>query len=192
MRILFEVSDLENNKKPCKKRCIYPLPRIPVRKSICPPGAQGPPGPQGPGSTLFFADEQGQSIVVIPPLANNITIMDVQVTTTEPNQRVKLDASMVFSVFALPTASFFQFSYTLILFRDNDALTAATQRGNYVREVNDHVSYDWHPNFTFVDIPGAPGTYTYRVAAFETAPRINVTEITAGNRGLTATVFPPV
>jgi hypothetical protein len=158
----------------------------------CPPGPPGPQGPQGQGSTLFFSDEQGPGNIVIPAEANDFTIMDVQVTTTVPNERVKLDASMTVEVAALITQSFFQFGVQFLLLRNINPLTVASQFGNYVRQINNQGFYDWHPNFTFVDIPGAPGTYTYRVAVFEIEQRINVNQIIAANRGLTATVYPPV
>ncbi|MES5894439.1 MULTISPECIES: hypothetical protein [Bacillus cereus group] len=50
--------------------------------------------------------------------------------------------------------------------------------------------YNWDKNFTFVDIPGPAGTYTYQVTVTENF-RANIVSIFVHIIGLTATVYPP-
>jgi hypothetical protein len=48
-------------------------------------------------------------------------------------------------------------------------------------------SYFWQPNFTFVDIPGAAKTYTYRIDATVQFIQNALAKVT--NRGFTATIY---
>lgn len=120
--------------------------------------------------------------------------MDVQVTTTEANQRVKLDATVTTFVVAIQAETIMEYGLTYDLIRDPSvALTFTLQGGNYVRTpgATSNRFYNWHPNFTFVDVPGAAGNYTYRVSVTEDFIRVGVTAINAINLGVTATIFPP-
>jgi hypothetical protein len=154
-------------------------------KCIC------PPGPPGPGSTLYYAAEQGSSVEI--PTGNFVfPVMDVSVTTTEANQRVKLDATVSTLVIVDPAFDSFQFGIAYTLRRNGDILTFAGERGNLVRDPsNGGAIYDYHPNFTYVDVPGPPGTYTYQVIANSDFNNIGISNFLAYNLGLTAQVFPP-
>lgn len=90
---------MTNNNLPFQGCCpISPIPKPPkLHRLIGPPEPQGPQGVQGiqgsagakglagPGSTLFVTAQQGTS-VSIPPSANDLFLMEVQVTTTLDNQ----------------------------------------------------------------------------------------------------------
>jgi len=120
-------------------------------------------------------------------------IMNVQVTTTLNNQRVKLDATLTTIILAMLTSSSFQYGIEYRLFRDTTQLTFDSTIGNYLRNqsISTTPTYSGHPNLTFVDIPGPAGTYNYQIVANDIVPRINIDIILIQNRGLTATVYPP-
>ncbi|EEK75656.1 hypothetical protein COE58_03180 [Bacillus cereus] len=153
-------------------------------------GPTGATGPIGPGSTLFVTEQQGGT-VDIPPPVRNLFIMDVHVTTTADNQRVKLDGSFTYTVaseFPAPEVSFGDFFF---LFRDPDTLLSTVRQiGKYFTGGETFIG-TWHPNFTFVDVPGPAGDYTYRVAVRRFIALEGISEINVTNLGLTATVYPP-
>lgn len=151
----------------------------------------GPTGDTGPGSTLFVTNKQGGT-VVIPVDANDLFIMDIQVTTTEDNQRVKLDVTLTLEVDTRQTATLFSYDFLINLIRNPSTTIASTeQRGNYLRLANASRFYFWHPNFTIVDVPGPAGNYTYRVSITQIITPVNTDMIFARNLGLTAVVYPP-
>lgn len=116
--------------------------------------------------------------------------MDVEVITTEANQRVKLDATLTIQVETGQSASSFLYDIQLRLVRGADLLSITCQKGSYDKPINSDIEYHWHPSLTFVDMPGPAGTYVYTVVAF-VFNRVNVPNIVAQNLGLTAIVFPP-
>ncbi|MGM0890880.1 MAG: hypothetical protein ACQEW5_29140, partial [Bacillota bacterium] len=119
----------------------------------------------------------------------------VQVTTTEDNQRVKLDGTLTIQVDTEGAATSFQYRLLFDLIRPPFiTLETTSQSGNYLRTPGVFSDlYEWHPNFTWVDVPGPAGNYTYRVRVSEsdTVSRVGITSIAASNLGLTATVYPP-
>ncbi|MFE4706815.1 hypothetical protein [Peribacillus simplex] len=124
--------------------------------------------------------------------------MEVQVTTTEDNQRVKLDGTVTIQVDTDVTATSFQYGLAFDLTRPpSPPLAFIPQGGNYLKtpgvNANTQDLYQWHPNFTLVNVPGPAGNYTYRVLVSESVliSRVGIDSISARNLGLTATVFPP-
>lgn len=152
-------------------------------------GSQGPPGPPGPGSALFFTQ---QGLVTIPPNASNFPIIGVEVTTTENNQRIKLDATINTNIEVEEDATEFAYSlaFSLVLI-PNVFISETVVRGCYNRpNIVTARTYTEHPNFTVVDVPGPAGTYMYQVFVTE-GLRENISMIQSFNIGLTAQVFLP-
>lgn len=206
-----------NNNQPFQGCCpISPIPTPPkLPRLIGPPGPQGPPGPPGPpgaqgiqgiqgpagvpgspgsGSTIFVTAQQGNT-VLISLGADDLFLMEVQVITTEINQRVKLDSTVTILVDTDGDATSFQYGLSIKLIRDpSTPITSTSQHGNYLRTTGVFSDlYEWHPNFTWVDVPGPVGNYTYRVLVSEdpNVSRSGITNIFANNLGLTATIYPP-
>ncbi|MBJ8106025.1 MULTISPECIES: hypothetical protein [Bacillus cereus group] len=81
--------------------------------------------------------------------------------------------------------------YTLLR-QPATSLTAASHEVFYLKAGDVTTEYTGHPNFTFVDIPGPAGIYTYQVLVSETLiTRTGVSIASAFNLGLTATIYPP-
>ena len=157
-----------------------------------PTGPTGPTGTTGPGATLFVSEQQGLA-PSIPPGANALLIMDVEVTTTEENQRVKIDATIDTVVSVTGGSTNFEFGLVYNMFRIPGLVFQgnSTVNGSYERPSSGVGFYTWHSNFTRVDVPGPVGTYVYSITVTETTDRINIFSIVASNMGLTATVYPP-
>ncbi|PGE12047.1 hypothetical protein COM54_07400, partial [Bacillus toyonensis] len=157
-----------------------------VQGPIGPTGEQGIQGAQGPGSRLFFEEIQGVG-PVIPPNAVDLLIMDVAVFTSESNQKVKIDGTVVTSI-EMNILHNVQFVLTYSLKREGTLLTEHQVTGNFDTAAGLN-NYAPCTSFTFVDVPGPPGLYIYTISATNTF-RSNVEEMVAVNRGLTATLYP--
>lgn len=205
-----------NNNNPFQGCCpISPISKPPnLPRLMGPQGPAGPPGPQGPQgiqgiqgiqgeqgaqgdpgpSTNLFVTEEQALVVEIPLLITDpVPIVNVQVTTNNDNERVKIDAIVSTRVQAVTSSTTFGLALIYELFRDGVPLTSAFVEGVYTRPEGTFQFYSWHPNFTFVDVPGPAGTYTYEIRASHrlNANPGNVVNIQAYNLGLTAEVFPP-
>lgn len=129
--------------------------------------------------------------MLIPVDADDSFIMDVQVTTTEDNQRVKIDGRLTVSIAAMFDVTEIMFNLRFDLIRNPSTLLAECfQTGSYSIPTQ-HPHYNWHPSFIFVDVPGAAGVYTYRVVVTGLFPREGIDFIEAIDLGLTATVYSP-
>jgi hypothetical protein len=175
--------DKRRNKESCCNQNVNQKVLVKVESS------QGPPSPPAQGVTLFSTQENNR--VIIPSNGLTVSVLTLEVTTTEENQRVKLDA-MIETIIQVvsPNVSTYSFDLRMDLRRSATILTDVRLQGIYIRPApNQQIEYLWHPNFTWVDVPGLPGTYSYFV---------DVTQITGLNetsivesRALTAIVFPP-
>ncbi|MEW9180098.1 hypothetical protein AB2553_06630 [Bacillus mycoides] len=116
--------------------------------------------------------------------------MDVQVTTTEVNQRVKLDATMLTTLFSSAATSF-RYLISFNLFRNPATLLANTETSGNYSKPSEANSYRWTCSFIFVDTPGPIGSYTYRITVTDLG-RTDVTAVFVSNLGFTATVYPPI
>ncbi|MEX6701721.1 hypothetical protein ABS315_19190 [Peribacillus frigoritolerans] len=119
--------------------------------------------------------------------------MDVEVTTTEDNQRVKIDGNILTRVGVDSNAANFQFFVDYELNLGASTLQDSEVKANYNRAPGPGVQslYAWNSNFTFVHVPGPVGTYIYTVTATDVIGRAGITFIQATSLGLTATVYPP-
>ncbi len=160
---------------------------------IGPTGNTGPTGDTGtigPGSTLFVTEQQGiEDLIPIPFPVVDLFIMDVHVTTTADNQRVKLDGSLIYLVAGELDATRFAFGDFFTLYRDPDTILRIFEQQWFF--TGDGMKGTWNPNFTFVDVPGPAGVYTYRVTATSLITREGIANIDVFDLGLTATVYPP-
>lgn len=163
-----------------------------------PPGAVGPPGPRGPKGTsgtnikLFVTEEQGGAKSLPLSTPTDFPIMNVQVTTNEENERVKINGIVSTSVLTVPSERNFQIALAFRLFRDHEFLTSTSIEGSFERPVSLSRFYEWHPYHHFVDVPGPLGTYTYEIRARHLIPPVNVDDIIVRNLGFTAEVFSPI
>ncbi|HBV85781.1 MAG TPA: hypothetical protein DEF42_03780 [Desulfosporosinus sp.] len=151
---------------------------------------QGNSGPPAQVLTLFSTQENNR--VIIPSNGLTVPVLTLEVITTEQNQRVKLDA-MIETIIQVvsPNVSTYSFDLRMDLRRSATILTDERVQGIYIRPApNQQIEYSWHPNFTWVDVPGPPGTYSYFVDVTQIAG-LNETSIVE-SRALTAIVFPPV
>ncbi|WP_313799018.1 hypothetical protein [Cytobacillus sp.] len=202
-----------NNNNPFQGCCpISPISKPPsLPRLMGPQGPPGPPGPQGeqgiqgiqgeqglqgdpgPSTNLFVTEEQALLVEIPLLIPAPVPIVNVQVTTNTVNERVKIDAVVSTRVQAVLSSTLFGLALIYELFRDDVPLTRAFVEGVYTRPEGTFQFYSWHPNFTFVDVPGPAGTYTYEIRASHrlNANPGNVVNIQAYNLGLTAEVFPP-
>ena len=112
--------------------------------------------------STFFTQ---QGLVTILPNASNFPIIGVEVTTTENNQRIKLDATINTNIEVEEDATEFAYSlaFSLVLI-PNVFISETVVRGCYNRpNIVTARTYTEHPNFTVVDVPGPAGTYMYQV-----------------------------
>lgn len=140
--------------------------------------------------SLFCASNQGAQIK-IPDAAESFPLIDVQVTTSRVNERVKIDATISTLVHTY-SSSTFSYGLEYILYRDDKPLRKVSQFGDFVRQTDFTQDYDFHPNITFIDVPPSPGTCNYSIVVTERLLRKNVDFIIIYNLGLNAIVFPPV
>ncbi|WP_255285262.1 exosporium leader peptide-containing protein [Bacillus cereus] len=158
-------------------------------------GSAGPTGPIGLGSSYFF--NQTTESVDIPenPGFTFQTILQVDVTTTIPGERVRLDSMIetVIDTFNAETLYTCRLTFRFTRTGDVPIIEADSHVINFVKPVgSSSVIIDIH-NLTWTDIPPGPGTYTYSLeirrgtGVFE----FNIDSVIVLARSMDAIVFPP-
>lgn len=138
------------------------------------------------------SDQQSSTVVQLPFMFST-NLLTLNVTTTQPNQRVKIDAFIETSLRPAPGTNFsIAVNYTLR--RGNQTLFRLSSEELFglvdvfsgpVANLNNTI----YPNLTFIDVVPNPGTYTYTVAAsVEGTP---TSSASAGARAIHAIVYPP-
>ncbi|MDN4608221.1 hypothetical protein [Sporosarcina highlanderae] len=127
----------------------------------------------------------------IPPGGVPVDLIQVTVTTEETNDRVRID-SMLSVIIVTGTDGVSGFNVPFRLFRDNTqiATISLTQTGQLKQTGVQSQILD-APNITWTDVPGLPGTYTYRITGERRGGEENILSVSVNNRQIDAIVFPP-
>lgn len=124
---------------------------------------------------------------------DEINLLILEVTTTEPNQRVKLDA-FVETAHSSAAQPGYGFGVTYALRRNNQTLIQLISEELFAlvgvvgvpQIILNHTNF---PRLTYIDVVPEPGTYTYTVAG-----RANAnpgSQVFAQSRAINAIVYPP-
>ncbi|MCQ6545617.1 exosporium leader peptide-containing protein [Bacillus wiedmannii] len=160
-----------------------------------PTGATGPTGPIGLGSSYFFNQTTERVDIPENPGFTFQTILQVDVTTTIPGERVRLDSMIETVIDTFNEGTLYTCRLTFKFTRTGDVqiIEADSHVINFVKPVgSSSVIIDIH-NLTWTDIPPGPGTYTYSLeirrgtGVFE----FNIDSVIVLARSMDAIVFPP-
>lgn len=158
-------------------------------------GITGPTGPIGLGSSYFFNQTTERLDIPENPGFTFQTILQVDVTTTLPGERVRLDSMIetVIDTFNADTSYTCRLTFRFTRNGDVQIIEADSHVINFVKLVgSSSVIIDIH-NLTWTDIPPGPGTYTYSLeirrgtGVFE----FNIDSVIVLARSMDAIVFPP-
>ncbi|WP_422118202.1 exosporium leader peptide-containing protein (plasmid) [Bacillus thuringiensis] len=158
-------------------------------------GITGPTGPIGLGSSYFFNQTTERVDIPENPGFTFQTILQVDVTTTIPGERVRLDSMIetVIDTFNAETLYTCRLTFRFTRTGDVPIIEADSHVINFVKPVgSSSVIIDIH-NLTWTDIPPGPGTYTYSLeirrgtGVFE----FNIDSVIVLARSMDAIVFPP-
>lgn len=158
-------------------------------------GPTGPTGPIGLGSSYFFNQTTERVDIPENPGFTFQTILQVDVTTTIPGERVRLDSMIetVIDTFNAETLYTCRLTFRFTRTGDVQIIEADSHVINFVKPVgSSSVIIDIH-NLTWTDIPPGPGTYTYSLeirrgtGVFE----FNIDSVIVLARSMDAIVFPP-
>ncbi|MDR3601894.1 MAG: hypothetical protein P4L49_15640 [Desulfosporosinus sp.] len=123
------------------------------------------------------------------------TILLVQVVTTQPNQKVKLEATIPTLVNLNPakTSTLFEVEYKLFRKAEGNVpqlLLFVPIYGNFKRAISFAANvYYFYPNITWVDTP-LKGTYSYFITAYLSDYHIGFSSIWICKSALIATIYP--
>lgn len=158
-------------------------------------GATGPTGPIGLGSSYFFNQTTERVDIPENPGFTFQTILQVDVTTTIPGERVRLDSMIetLIDTFNAETSYTCRLTFRFTRTGDVPIIEADSHVINFVKLVgSSSVIIDIH-NLTWTDIPPGPGTHTYSLeirrgtGVFE----FNIDRVLVLARSMDAIVFPP-
>ncbi|WIK98623.1 exosporium leader peptide-containing protein (plasmid) [Bacillus bombysepticus] len=161
-------------------------------------GSAGPTGATGPiglGSSYFFNQTTERVDIPENPGFTFQTILQVDVTTTIPGERVRLDSMIETLIDTFNAETLYTCRLTFRFTRTGDVqiIEADSHVINFVKPVgSSSVIIDIH-NLTWTDIPPGPGTYTYSLeirrgtGVFE----FNIDRVLVLARSMDAIVFPP-
>ncbi|MGG0079697.1 Uncharacterized protein BCZB5J_03713 [Bacillus cereus] len=158
-------------------------------------GITGPTGPIGLGSSYFFNQTTERVDIPENPGFTFQTILQVDVTTTIPGERVRLDSMIETVIDTFNEGTLYTCRLTFRFTRTGDVqiIEADSHVINFVKPVgSSSVIIDIH-NLTWTDIPPGPGTYTYSLeirrgtGVFE----FNIDSVIVLARSMDAIVFPP-
>ncbi|WHY30912.1 exosporium leader peptide-containing protein [Bacillus wiedmannii] len=158
-------------------------------------GITGPTGPIGLGSSYFFNQTTERVDIPENPGFTFQTILQVDVTTTIPGERVRLDSMIetVIDTFNEDTLYTCRLTFRFTRTGDVQIIEADSHVINFVKPVgSSSVIIDIH-NLTWTDIPPGPGIYTYSLeirrgtGVFE----FNIDSVIVLARSMDAIVFPP-
>lgn len=158
-------------------------------------GPTGATGPIGLGSSYFFNQTTERVDIPENPGFTFQTILQVDVTTTIPGERVRLDSMIETLIDTFNAETLYTCRLTFRFTRTGDVqiIEADSHVINFVKPVgSSSVIIDIH-NLTWTDIPPGPGTYTYSLeirrgtGVFE----FNIDRVLVLARSMDAIVFPP-
>ncbi|WP_240520394.1 exosporium leader peptide-containing protein [Bacillus thuringiensis] len=158
-------------------------------------GITGPTGPVGLGSSYFFNQTTERVDIPENPGFTFQTILQVDVTTTIPGERVRLDSMIetLIDTFNAETSYTCRLTFRFTRTGDVQIIEADSHVINFVKLVgSSSVIIDIH-NLTWTDIPPGPGTHTYSLeirrgtGVFE----FNIDRVLVLARSMDAIVFPP-
>ncbi|MFU1904198.1 exosporium leader peptide-containing protein [Bacillus thuringiensis] len=158
-------------------------------------GPTGPTGPVGLGSSYFFNQTTERVDIPENPGFTFQTILQVDVTTTIPGERVRLDSMIetLIDTFNAETSYTCRLTFRFTRTGDVQIIEADSHVINFVKLVgSSSVIIDIH-NLTWTDIPPGPGTHTYSLeirrgtGVFE----FNIDRVLVLARSMDAIVFPP-
>ena len=148
-----------------------------IRKNCCP---------------SYFFNQFNTGVLVPPPPNMPVDVIEVDVITETMNERVRIDSMLFAFIFSNSEGDTYGFQIAFRLSRDDTelALVALTNLAQ-VKQAGFVAFNDDTVNITWTDIPGAPGTYTYRITA-ERLVEENISAVNVGTRSIDAIVFPAV
>lgn len=158
-------------------------------------GITGPTGPIGLGSSYFFNQTTERLDIPENPGFTFQTILQVDVTTTVPGERVRLDSMIETLIETFSSETFYTSRLTFRFTRTGGVqiIEADSHIINFVKlEGFSSIIIDTQ-NLTWTDIPPGPGTYTYSLeirrgtGVFES----NIDRVLVLARSMDAIVFPP-
>lgn len=148
----------------------------------------------GRGYPYYFSttiSEPGR-FLTIPQDGGAVESIRVAVTTEYQNDRVILDATIPTIIHTGLNTSY---GYNIVfrLYRDNQplAVSVLSQTGQ-IKQANVSAQISDSAHLAWTDVPGEPGTYTYRVTVERgLLGEENITYVGVFNRKMGATVYPP-
>lgn len=163
--------------------------------SCCPPGPPGEQGSPGLGSSYFFNQTAEGQVIPENPGFTFVPILQVDVTTTELGERVRLNSMIETLIETFNAGTLYTSRLTFRITRTGGAEIIATESHirNFVKPVGSSSFIDDTHNLTWTDTPPDPGTYTYTLeirrgtGVFEE----NIDRVLVLARSIDAIVFPP-
>ncbi|WP_422424970.1 collagen-like triple helix repeat-containing protein [Bacillus sp. PSXD-155] len=158
-------------------------------------GITGPTGPIGLGSSYFFNQATERLDIPENPGFTFQTILQVEVTTNIPGERVRLDSMIETLIETFNEENVYTSRLTFRFTRTGGVqiIEADSHVINFVKPVgSSSVIIDIH-NLTWTDLPPGPGTYNYSLeirrgtGVFE----FNIDRVLVLARSIDAIVFPP-
>lgn len=140
------------------------------------------------------ASQQTDSLFFMPHFPETRSLLSLDVTTTQPNQRVLIDAFIETEFFSgASSAVVLGVTYTLkrdgqtvLSITPGELLTVSNTPGFAVQL--DHLIY---PNMTIIDVVPNPGTHAYTIEG-AVSPSVAIgDEVIIRTRAINAMVFPP-
>lgn len=166
-----------------------------------PQGIQGKTGPHGKqgapglGSSYFFNQTTERQDIPENPGFTFEPILQVDVTTTEIGERVRLDSMITTFIDTVSAGTLYSSRLTFRFTRTGGVELIATDShiDNFVKPQGSRSFINDTHNLTWTDTPPGPGTYTYSLeirrgtGAFEA----NIAQVIVLARSIDAIVFPP-
>lgn len=146
------------------------------------------------GCDFFSNQSTDRKNIPENPNFNFETVLQVDVTTTIPGERVRLDSMIETLIETFNAGTLYTSRLTFRFVRNGSELVQIDSHViNFVKpEGSSSVVIDTH-NLTWTDVPPGPGTYTYMLeirrgtGVFES----NIAEVLVLARSIDAIVFPP-
>lgn len=137
--------------------------------------------------------QQTEESIELPEFPAITEVLRLDVTTVEPNQRVKIDAYIETTFVSLSTGTTINNFMVYILQRDDQQLMTISPNETLAvlnsPPFNLNLAYTIFPGLTYTDVVPEPGVHTYNVIALL---GLDVTDIIlAQTRAINAIVFPP-
>lgn len=140
-------------------------------------------------------DQQSENDFRLFPGPNFTNILSMNAVTTQPNQRVKIDATIELKFESARFTMNYETGALFVLRRDGQTLLEIRpfEKLQIFGGINAEklLENDIYPNITFIDVVPNPGTHNYTIDGFVNIESNPGNFVTIETRGINATVFPP-